>query len=257
MAEMPGGTAFGTLVHAVLERVDPTADDLTAEVRSHIQAQLARLGPTRLDVTALTAALLPALRTPLGPFADDRSLTDIATVRPAGRTRLRTAAVRWRPPERNVDGWPTRRRCFAHPSARRRPARRLCRLCSADPALGDAMLKGYLAGSIDAVLRVDERYVVVDYKTNRLGKPDHLLTAWTTGRPAMADAMLRAHYPLQALLYEVALHRFLRWRLADYEPVPGSRRGAVPLPARHVRTRRGTRRRNDHLACSRGSRRPR
>ena len=25
-------------------------------------------------------------------------------------------------------------------------------------------------------------------------------------------------YPLQALLYSVALHRYLRWRLADYEP---------------------------------------
>ncbi len=25
-------------------------------------------------------------------------------------------------------------------------------------------------------------------------------------------------YPLQALLYSVALHRYLRWRLPDYEP---------------------------------------
>jgi exodeoxyribonuclease V beta subunit len=34
----------------------------------------------------------------------------------------------------------------------------------------------------------------------------------------MVDAMLEAHYPLQALLYEVALHRFLRWRVRDYRP---------------------------------------
>ena len=33
-----------------------------------------------------------------------------------------------------------------------------------------------------------------------------------------SDAMLQAHYPLQALLYEVALHRFLRWRVAGYDP---------------------------------------
>jgi exodeoxyribonuclease V beta subunit len=26
------------------------------------------------------------------------------------------------------------------------------------------------------------------------------------------------HYPLQALLYSVALHRYLRWRLPDYDP---------------------------------------
>ena len=30
--------------------------------------------------------------------------------------------------------------------------------------------------------------------------------------------MQRAHYPLQALLYTVALHRYLRWRLPGYDP---------------------------------------
>ena len=30
--------------------------------------------------------------------------------------------------------------------------------------------------------------------------------------------MQRAHYGLQALIYVVALHRFLRWRVAGYEP---------------------------------------
>ncbi len=88
----------------------------------------------------------------------------------------------------------------------------------ADPVLGDAALVGYLTGSIDAVVRVGERYVVIDYKTNRLGTPDVPLTAWDYRPAALADAMLQAHYPLQALLYEVALHRFLRWRLADYDP---------------------------------------
>jgi exodeoxyribonuclease V beta subunit len=30
--------------------------------------------------------------------------------------------------------------------------------------------------------------------------------------------MIEAHYPLQALLYQVALHRFLRWRQPRYDP---------------------------------------
>ena len=30
--------------------------------------------------------------------------------------------------------------------------------------------------------------------------------------------MVRAHYLLQALLYKVALHRYLRWRLPGYDP---------------------------------------
>ena len=30
--------------------------------------------------------------------------------------------------------------------------------------------------------------------------------------------MAHHHYPLQALLYLVALHRYLRWRLPGYDP---------------------------------------
>ena len=90
-----------------------------------------------------------------------------------------------------------------------------------DPAL-QADLHGYLAGSIDLVLRVrgdsHDRFVVVDYKTNRLARPDGPLTAWHYRPEAMAAAMAAAHYPLQALMYSVALHRYLRWRLPGYSP---------------------------------------
>jgi exodeoxyribonuclease V beta subunit len=86
-----------------------------------------------------------------------------------------------------------------------------------DPLLsGD--LRGYLTGSLDLVFRLpDGRYALADYKTNRLGGIDETLTAWHY-RPAAVEAeMAAAHYPLQGLLYSVALHRYLRWRLADYD----------------------------------------
>ena len=85
-------------------------------------------------------------------------------------------------------------------------------------ALGTRPLKGYLSGSVDAVLRIGDRYVVVDYKTNWLGEPERPLTAADYGRPRLAEAMLHSDYPLQALLYSVVLHRFLRWRLPGYTP---------------------------------------
>jgi exodeoxyribonuclease V beta subunit len=216
MDALPGGTAFGTLVHAVLERFDPTVEDLPAQLRAHVAAQLARSGPAGLDPDLLTAALLPALATLLGPLAGGRALQDIAPAdrlaeldfelplrggdRPNGASRLRDVAALLR--EHLPSGDP-----LAPYAAE-----------LADPLLGDVALKGYLTGSIDAVLRVDGCFVVVDYKTNRLGVPDAPLTAWDYRGSAMAEAMLQAHYPLQALLYEVALHRFLRWRLADYAP---------------------------------------
>ena len=58
--------------------------------------------------------------------------------------------------------------------------------------------------------------MVVDYKTNRLGGDDLTLGHYAQG--PMVAAMCQAHYPLQALLYCVALHRFLAARLAGYDP---------------------------------------
>ncbi|WP_379559133.1 hypothetical protein, partial [Pseudomonas sp. MD330_10] len=70
-------------------------------------------------------------------------------------------------------------------------------------------MRGFLTGSIDAVLRIPgPSFVIVDYKTNRIGRGD--LTAANYMRELMATEMMRSHYPLQALLYSVALHRYLR-----------------------------------------------
>ena len=62
------------------------------------------------------------------------------------------------------------------------------------------------------------RYAVVDYKTNWLGAPGEELSLWHHRPAALAAEMHRAHYALQALLYTAALHRFLRWRVAGYDP---------------------------------------
>jgi len=216
MAGLPGGTAFGTLVHAVLEKTDFTAADLAGELARHAAELLPRLGPAGLDAGELAGALVPSLLTPLGRLAGERPLAAIAPAdrlnelefelplaggdRPRGAPRLGELADLLQ----------------AHLPADDPMAPYAAAL--ADPVLGDAPLRGYLTGSIDAVLRVEGRYVVVDYKTNRLAPPDVPLTAGHYRPEALATAMLQAHYPLQALLYEVALHRFLRWRLADYDP---------------------------------------
>ena len=87
-----------------------------------------------------------------------------------------------------------------------------------DPVLQSG-LRGYLSGSLDLVLRTpDDRYALVDYKTNWLGTAGEELSAWHYRPTAIVEAMYRAHYPLQALLYTVALHRYLRWRLPGYSP---------------------------------------
>ena len=62
------------------------------------------------------------------------------------------------------------------------------------------------------------RFAIVDYKTNWLGAADEPLTLRSYAPAALAAEMQRAHYGLQALLYTVALHRYLRARMPAYEP---------------------------------------
>ena len=212
MADLPAGAAFGTLVHAVLEHADPRAPDLEAELRGQVAEQL-RFAPVGVEADELAAALVPLHHTPLGPLAPGLTLADIAL-----RDRLRELDF-----ELPLAGGDLR--ASAAPDVLLRDLAPLLRthLTSDDPLapyaarlesplLGEQTLRGYLSGSVDAVLRLpDGRFLIVDYKTNFLGT-----TAADYTR--LAEAMLHSHYPLQALLYSVVVHRFLRWRLPGYDP---------------------------------------
>ena len=68
------------------------------------------------------------------------------------------------------------------------------------------------------MVRSEDRYAIADYKTNWLAPAGEQLTVWHHRPVALATEMQHAHYALQALLYTVALHRYLRWRLPDYDP---------------------------------------
>lgn len=221
MADLPSGTAFGTFAHRVLELVDTAASDLAAEVETRCgeAGTGALLG---VDPAALTSALLPSLRTPLGPLAGDLSLAQIAP-------RDRLAELEFELPLAGGDTGPRRDArtvrdiaglLRAHLPADDPFAPYADRLD--DESLATARLRGYLTGSIDAVLRVPadggHRYLVVDYKTNRLGPFDEPLSLWHYRPASTRAAMMDAHYPLQLLLYSAALHRYLRWRLPAYDP---------------------------------------
>jgi len=70
------------------------------------------------------------------------------------------------------------------------------------------MLKGF----IDLVFRHNGRYYLLDYKSNWLGENGEAYTP-----EAMARAMQSHRYDLQYQLYTLALHRYLRHRIADYD----------------------------------------
>ena len=221
LAAMPGGTLVGTLIHGVLEKVAFDAPDLVAEVDAALRQEQAYYNVDLGNHRDVVRGLRTAIESPLGPATGLR-LRDVtrenrldelgfelplvggddATARQDGDLRvadIATLLTQHLDPADPIHAYADRLR---------------------DPVFGDDPLRGFLTGSLDLVLRLpDGRFMLADYKTNRLGAADETLTAWHY-RPAAIEAeMAEAHYPLQALLYSVALHRYLRWRQPGYDPV--------------------------------------
>ena len=88
--------------------------------------------------------------------------------------------------------------------------------------------RGFLTGSIDLIFTDKEdssqaRWWVVDWKSNWIGSRNEEGQPISCGpihydQAAIEAQMVEHHYPLQAHLYLVALHRFLKWRLPNYLP---------------------------------------
>ncbi|MFV0576171.1 MAG: exodeoxyribonuclease V subunit beta [Vibrio sp.] len=72
-------------------------------------------------------------------------------------------------------------------------------------------VKGMLKGFIDLVFEHEGKYYVLDWKSNHLGhsQPDY-------HPDNLAQAMLDHRYDFQYQIYSLALHRFLKSRIADY-----------------------------------------
>jgi exodeoxyribonuclease V beta subunit len=228
-ADLPAGAWFGTLVHGVLEQVDTAVGDLAGEVRARVDQALAHRVGRPVDADALTRGLLDTLETPLGPLAGGLRLRDVA---PSDRRSELGFEMPLAGGDRPGGGDPVVDAALGDVAQLLRtqlpqddPLRRYADAVDVD-GLAGRRLRGYLLGSIDAVLRVphprlvaESTYLVVDYKTNVLRDDDGTVTPWAYRPSALVPAMVEAHYPLQALLYAVALHRMLRWRLGGrYRP---------------------------------------
>lgn len=92
--------------------------------------------------------------------------------------------------------------------------RRLREVCDFVPGGSQHDLNGLMNGKIDLVFEHRGRFHVLDYKTNRAGD-GRLLSGYAPQR--LEAIMAQHHYPFQALLYTLALERYLRQRLRDYQ----------------------------------------
>ncbi|CAA9509418.1 MAG: Exodeoxyribonuclease V beta chain [uncultured Solirubrobacteraceae bacterium] len=200
---VPGGRRLGTLVHEALEDVDYAASDLDAELSAALAT--APLDPP--SRAALQAALVTAIDTPLGLQADNLRLRDLKPADRLDELAFELPLAGGDDPTGDLTPGAIADVLAAHLPADGPLAGYAERLRT---EVAPQHLRGYLTGVIDLVARLPSgRFVVLDYKTNRL---DDLSPS------GLAEAMQRSHYLLQALLYLVALHRYLRWRRPGYDP---------------------------------------
>ena len=220
LSDMPAGATFGTFVHRVLEKVDFATPDLQAELLGAIHSERAGYPEGTTGAPALLAAgLEAAISAPLGGSAGPVRLRDLNRADRLDELGFELPIAGGDNPVGDVLVADLARLFSVHV----RPGQPLAGYVHdlAGPHLA-ANLRGYLTGSLDLVFRLrgpgSEKFFVVDYKTNWLGGVDQPLTAWHYRPDALEAEMRRAHYPLQAMFYLVALHRYLRWRMPGYDP---------------------------------------
>ncbi|WP_288262334.1 UvrD-helicase domain-containing protein [uncultured Prochlorococcus sp.] len=86
------------------------------------------------------------------------------------------------------------------------------------------MNKGFHSGCIDCIFPVgslleESKWWIIDWKSNFISGSDNGdCLPRNYNYQNMRDEMIKHHYPLQAHLYLLALHRLLKWRIKNYQP---------------------------------------
>ena len=196
MFAFPGGTKVGTCLHEILEKLpfDATGEYILKLVNQRLKAHdLATPG----NAEAVQQMLELLLQFPLAAERKDFTLSKLAS-----SDRLNELE-------------------FYFPIHNVAPARLQSLLgklgwSSAVPAqldrLAFAPIQGFLKGFIDLVFRFEDRYYLVDWKSNWLGnRPEDY------SPDAITDEMRRQYYFVQYYLYTAALHKYLALRVPGYD----------------------------------------
>jgi exodeoxyribonuclease V beta subunit len=222
MARIPGGLQVGKVLHKVYELVRPGRDSLDDEVRD-VCTRTIRSGSLLPHIDSIRRGVVASMTTPLGDALAGVTLDGIA-----GEARLSEMRFDFGLPEASAkvlvsdvgrvlaevlppgDDLSDYATMLAHESF-------------------DIPASGVLTGSIDALLQLGTTETpalwITDYKSNRLDRDGdaRLIDAYDQDR--MRETMVEHHYPLQAILYGVAVYRYLRRRMPHLADPASSIRG--------------------------------
>ncbi|KZR93125.1 RecBCD enzyme subunit RecB [Synechococcus sp. MIT S9509] len=219
LGSFPRGAAAGDCLHRILEQIPFDQEIEQENNRALVERELTRSGLETDLVDAVFEGLETLVQAPFGG--------------PLGDLQLRSLHSGRRLHELSFDlpvahqGRAVQPKQLAR-AFRIEPKRRFGERYADSLEDLEFLSRGFLTGSIDLVFTdgndpATARWWVADWKSNWIGERD------VNGRPlhcgprhysqcAMEEQMYQHHYPLQAHLYLVALHRFLQWRLDGYQP---------------------------------------
>ncbi|MEB3158280.1 MAG: UvrD-helicase domain-containing protein [Synechococcus sp.] len=218
LAHFPRGAGPGDALHRILEQIDygqlATGDSSAA--LDVIGQELPRAGLNDDWCDTLMTALLQLVQTPMGGELGTFKLGDLRPGEWLNEMNFDLPLAQGSA-DRLVRNGGLARVFLDHPGG----------LFNEDYGHQVAQLevasRGFLTGSIDLVFQCKGKWWIADWKSNWLGQRDHQGGVSQCGpinysQEAMAALMTSNHYPLQAHLYSVALHRYLHWRLKGYDP---------------------------------------
>ena len=198
MFTLPRGAKTGTLFHEIMESLDYTTADHNS-ITHCVNEKLAQYGVGISYSECLVQAIHAILNTSLDRNVQGFTLSSISM-------KDRLSEISFHYPVKPID------------STTITALRELGKAGKPDQSLpahiGSLRIdpfKGFIMGIIDLVFRYRERYYLLDWKTNYLGREPG---DYSGGK--LQQTMTAHHYDLQYYLYTLALDQYLRLKIKDY-----------------------------------------
>ena len=216
--DIAGSSTFGNAVHEIIDSINPASAVLDRDVHNEVEHRFTNSHSAEQRIK-ITDGIIASIHAPLGgPFASN-------TLRTLGAThRLSELEFNFHLPQSDSGSFSLSEigslmsqhgNLDPHLAA-------FAQDIASNPST--VTVAGFMNGFIDAVFRINTDtgspvYVVADYKTDRLyntNAQENPLIAYHPDN--LVTSMVKNRYILQALVYSVALHRYLRWRQPGYDP---------------------------------------